>query len=392
MRIAVFSPFSGISGNMILGALIDCGLSVDAVVQGLSSLELSGWDLSAEKVLRKGLQGTHVQVAVPHEHEHRHLSDIRKIIDSAELPEWVTEKSIAAFTKLAGAEAAAHGIGIDEVHFHEVGAVDAIIDVVGSFLGLHLLGVEEVYSSAVAVGTGTVQCAHGVMPVPAPATARLLQGVPVLSTDIPFELTTPTGAAVLTTAVKAWGSIPEYAVLENGMGAGSRDNKSRANLLRLVIGETTATSSEQNDCIKIETLVDDLDSRIWPVLNEKILSAGALDCYARQCLGKKGRSALELVLLCSVEKKEALLRVIFAESSTLGVRISTVSRIVLRREFRSIQTSYGFIPVKLGYYDDRLVSLEPEFESCASVADVSGVPVKLVLQDARGAALKLLEN
>ncbi len=389
MKIALFNPSSGISGNMILGALLDNGLVLEDLVRGLGALPVTGWNITATSVKRGGLQGTHVEVIIPEEHTHRHLSDIVDIIQPSSLPPRVKFQALKAFQLLAEAEAAAHGIAVDEVHFHEVGAMDAIIDVVGSCLGLHLLGIDSVYSSAVAVGTGTVLCAHGVMPLPAPATARLLTGVPVTPTDEPSELTTPTGAALLAALVESWDSPPAYVGISSGMGAGTREGKTRANLLRLIIGEASS-SAHSSSCIQIEAVIDDLDPRIWPVLNAKILQAGAFDCYARTCLGKKGRPATELVVHLPENARESVLPVIFTHSSTLGVRVASVERIVLRREFRQMSTSFGDVAVKLGYYGDKVVSAEPEFEECVALAEAAGVPVKIVLQTARGVAAALL--
>jgi uncharacterized protein (TIGR00299 family) protein len=392
MKIAVFNPCSGISGNMILGALLDNGLDAEALTKGLSVLPLSGWSINAQKVNRGGLQGTHVEVIIPHEHVHRHLADILQIIEPSFLDSWVKQKSVSAFTRLAEAEARVHGISVGEVHFHEVGAMDAIIDVVGSFLGMHLLGVQKVFSAPVAIGTGTVKCAHGILPLPAPATSRLLEGVPVTPTEELFELTTPTGAAILTTAVENWGAAPPFVGISNGMGAGIREGLTRINMLRVVIGETSFGNKESsNVCLKIEAVIDDLDPRIWPVLNEKLLQAGALDCYARSCLGKKGRPALELVVHLPEDKKDCVLPVVFAHSSTLGVRLSHLERIVLDREFRKIETRYGVVTVKLGFYKNKLVSAEPEFEECVALSEKLSVPVKLVLQEARGKAAELFE-
>ncbi|MCD6588948.1 MAG: nickel pincer cofactor biosynthesis protein LarC [Candidatus Fermentibacteraceae bacterium] len=390
MKIAVFNPVSGISGNMILGALIDNGLAVDDLIEGLKKLPVSGWSIEAKKVLRGGLQGTHVEVKVPHEHVHRHLSHIKNIIEPSSLDPWVKEKALKAFQRLAEAEAESHGIDIEEVHFHEVGAMDAIIDVVGSCLGLHLLGVEAVFSGAVSVGTGTVECAHGTLPLPAPATARLLKGVPVVQTDEPSELTTPTGAAVLTALVESWDAPPVYRGVSNGMGAGTREGETRANLLRLVIGEAEESPFYTNSsCLKIEAVIDDLDPRVWPLLSDSILKAGALDCFVRNCMGKKGRPAMELVVLLPEDAREAVLDVVFTHSSTLGVRISTEKRLILNREFKQVVTRYGTVSVKLGYYANKLVSAEPEFDECAALADAAGLPAKIVLQEARGKASEL---
>jgi len=393
MKIAVFNPCGGVSGNMILGALIDNGLDTEKLVKGLSALPLSGWSIRAEKVIRGGLQGTHVEVVIPREHVHRHLSDILKIIEPASLDPWVKQKSVLAFTRLAEAEARAHGIGIEEVHFHEVGAMDAIIDVVGSFLGMHMLGIEKVYSAPVALGTGTVKCAHGILPLPAPATSLLLEGVPVTPTEELSELTTPTGAAILTTAVENWGAAPQFVGISNGMGAGTREGSPRLNLLRLVIGETTFGANVSADTfLQIEAVIDDLDPRIWPVLNEKLLQAGAHDCYSRPCLGKKGRPAVELVVHLPEDRKDDVISAVFTNSSTLGIRVSRPERIVLQREFRSIETRYGAVAVKLGIYKNNLVSAEPEFEECAALAEKRSIPVKLVLQEARGKASELFDK
>ena len=390
MKIAVFSPVSGISGNMILGALIDNGLELEDLTEELRKLSLSGWSITAEKVTRGGLQGTFVNVDIRYEHAHRHLSDIEKIIEPSTLDPWVKEKALKAFRLLAEAEAESHGIGIDEVHFHEVGTMDAIVDVVGSCAGMHLMGVEAVYSGAVSVGTGTVECAHGTLPLPSPATSRLLEGVPVVQTQEPGELTTPTGAAVLTALVESWDTPPVYKGVSNGMGAGTREGETRANLLRLVIGETQESPSYTNSsCLKIEAVIDDLDPRVWPLLSARILKAGALECFVRNCMGKKGRPAMELVVLLPEEAREAVLDVVFTDSSTLGVRISTEKRLILNREFKQVVTRYGTVSVKLGYYGSKLVSAEPEFDECASLADAAGLPAKIVLQEARGKAAEL---
>lgn len=391
MKIAVFNPSSGISGNMILGALLDNGLVLEELVRELGALNLSGWEIVASKVTRGGISGTHVEVLIPHEHVHRHLSDISEIINASTLHSWVKTRALRAFELLASAEAVAHGIEKEEVHFHEVGAMDAIIDVVGSCIGFFLLGIERVYSTGIAVGSGTVKCAHGILPLPAPATAHLLQGIMVIPTDEQFELTTPTGAAILTSLVDFQEKPPSYTVIGSGMGAGSRENKSRANLLRLLIGETTSIESSSN-CLKIETIIDDLDPRIWPVLNKKILEAGAIDCYARLCLGKKGRQAVELVVLVSEEFKEQILSIVFYHSSTIGLRVTAVERIILKREFKKINISVGEITVKLGFYKEKLVSAEPEFDECVKLAERVSLPVKLILQEARGAAIKLFSS
>ncbi|PIE52198.1 TIGR00299 family protein [Candidatus Fermentibacteria bacterium] len=392
MKIAVFDPFSGVSGNMVLGALIQSGLDAEELLRELKKLPVSNWEMKVSSVTRGGLSGTLVEITASEEKTHRHLSDIRKIINDSLLPEPVKTRALNAFLRLAQCEAAAHGTDSEQVTFHEVGAIDAVIDIIGSFLGLHMLGIKRVYSSPVAVGSGTVRCAHGVIPVPSPATVRLLQGAPLNPTSIPAELTTPTGAAILASAVDYWEGIPSFRILACGMGAGSRENPERANLIRVTIGEVTEHVEPSDYLLKIETLVDDLDFRIWPELSSDLLASGAVDCYSRQCLGKKCRPALELVVLLHPSDRENILNKLFSNSSTLGVRISTVSRVVLKREFQLVTTSCGEISVKLGYYHNRLVSAEPEFDSCLKLAEKTGTPVKLVLQEAKGCAMKLIEN
>ncbi|MCD4701959.1 MAG: nickel pincer cofactor biosynthesis protein LarC [Candidatus Aegiribacteria sp.] len=393
MKIAVFDPFCGVSGNMILGALVDCGLDIVHLEKMLRSLDLTGWELSAEKVLRKNLQGTFVKVIVPEETSSRHLPDIQHIISESNLPEHVRVKSIDAFIRLAEAESHAHGISINEVHFHETGAMDAIIDIVGSFCGLYLLGIERVYASAVATGTGTVACAHGILPVPAPATMYILKGVPTAPTDIDSELTTPTGAAVLVTAVESWMCPPpRMKPLSTGMGAGSKDLQ-RPNLLRLTLGETTGDALWSSDrCIEIRAIIDDMDARIWPDAAGSILESGALDCYTTMCIGRKGRPAMEATVLCPAARMDAVIECIFRNTSTIGMRFCSIERAVLERDFRTVETRFGTVRVKRVFLDGKPLREEPEYEDCAETARQHNIPVQKVITAARFAILKIEGN
>ena len=389
MKIAVFDPFCGISGNMILGAMVDCGLDMVELEQMLQSLDLKGWVMSAEKVLRNNLQGTFVAVIVPEETSYRHLPDIQLIISESDLPEYVKVNSLDAFQRLADAESHAHGISINDVHFHETGAMDAIIDIVGSFCGLYLLGIERVFASAVATGTGTVTCAHGTLPVPAPATMHILNGVPISPTGIDSELTTPTGAAILVTAVESWlNPPPQMKPQYTGMGAGSKD-LSRPNLLRLTIGETAVDSLWSSDrCIEIKTIIDDMDARIWPDAARRILESGAMDCYAAMCVGRKGRPAMEATVLCPVSGLDAVIECIFRNTSTIGMRLCTVERAILDRDKRTVETRFGPIGVKRVFLDGKLLRAEPEYEDCAEASRQHNVPVQKVITEARYAALE----
>ncbi len=393
MKIAVFDPFCGVSGNMILGALADCGLDIAQLEEMLRALDMKGWELSSEKVLRNNLQGTFVKVIVPDETSCRHLPDIRSIISESDLPEYVKVKSSDAFNRLAEAESHAHGISINEVHFHETGAMDAIIDIVGSFCGLYLLGIERVYSSAVATGTGTVTCAHGTLPVPAPATMHILKGVPTAPTGISSELTTPTGAAVLITAVESWTCpFPHMKPLSTGMGAGLK-NLQRPNLLRLTVGETANDVLWSSDrCIEIKIIIDDMDGRIWPDTAGSILESGALDCYAAMCIGRKGRPALEATVLCPAARMDAVIECIFRNTSTIGMRICTVERAVLDRDERTVETKFGPIRVKRVFLDGKLLRSEPEYGDCAETSRKHNIPIQEAITAARFAILEIERN
>jgi pyridinium-3,5-bisthiocarboxylic acid mononucleotide nickel chelatase len=383
MRIAVFDPFCGISGNMILGAFVDSGLDVSELVSMLHGLKLTGWKLDAEDVLKNGLKGCLVTVSCGSNDRARVLPEISGMISDSSLPEPVVEKSIKTFETLAGAESRVHGVEIDQVHFHETGAVDAIIDIVGSFCCLHLLSVERVYSSPVATGTGTVDCEHGTIPVPAPATVELLMNVPTVPTGLSSELTTPTGAAILTTSVHSWTeTVPVMTPTEVGYGAGTAD-LSRPNLLRVTIGDSPGTGSWNSDrCIQLSSIVDDMDPRLWPDLERKLLENGAIDCYVCPVLGRKGRPAMEVTVICDGAKSHDVIESIFINSTTLGVRIAELERAVLDRDFISVDTSYGEISVKRAFMNGRLLELRPEYDDCARAAGKHDVPVREVIEAA----------
>ncbi len=389
MRIAVFDPFCGISGNMVLGALMDAGLSPGRLEGMLRGLDLPGWEISVDRVLRNGLQGTLVNVAVPVETNHRQLPEILGIISRSDLPDTVRKNSALAFEKLAEAESFAHAIPVDQVHFHETGAMDAIIDITGSFCGLYLMGVERVFSSPVATGTGTVECAHGILPVPAPATLRILEGLPTVPSGIPFEITTPTGAAILATAVGSWSEVPPAMVpSETGYGAGERELP-RPNLLRITLGETLSREAWGNEqCVEIKTVLDDMDPRIWPDVASEILRRGAVDCYGAMCIGKKGRPALEMTVICHEPSVNDVIRCIFTGTTTLGVRISSLGRAVLDRDFKIVNTRFGPVSVKRAFLDGELLRTEPEYDECAEAAGKHGVSVQEVMDAARCQALE----
>jgi uncharacterized protein (TIGR00299 family) protein len=369
---------------MVLGAFIDAGVDPGQLIGMLKGLEPGGWDLTFRQVLRGGLKGTHAGVSVKREESHRHLADVRNIISGSNLPERVMDRSIRAFEKLAEAESEAHGIPPEEVHFHETGALDAIIDIVGSFCCLHIMSIDRVFSSPVATGTGTVECQHGTIPVPSPATCRILEGIPTVPSGIRYELTTPTGAAILTTAVDHWSELPRTMVMSStGYGAGDRDLQ-RPNLLRVTIGQTPSEEPwEEDSCVQLRTIIDDMDPRIWPDVVSGVLDRGAVDCYGVMCIGRKGRPAMEMTVLSPEQSVNDVLRYVFSETTTLGIRVGRTSRVTLRREFTEVDTPYGRISVKLAFLDGELLRAEPEYQVCASAARRHGVPVSEVIHAAR---------
>jgi uncharacterized protein (TIGR00299 family) protein len=389
MKIAVFDPFCGASGNMILGALIDAGADQSSLNKMLSKLNLNGWKITTETVSKKSLRGTYVEVQVPPETESRRLRDIEKLIRTANLPQSVVEKSLESFQKLAEAEAEAHGISVNEVHFHETGAMDAIIDIVGSFCCFHLLGIDRVFSSPIATGTGTVTCAHGVLPVPSPATLSLLKGIPTYPSGIRSELTTPTGATILVTAVESWNTPPPMIPVSSGMGAGKFDLE-RPNLLRVTIGTPAESIGCNHDnCIELRTILDDMDMRIWPDTSDLILESGAFDCYSAMCIGRKGRPAIEVTVLCPTSMKDNVIECIFRNTTTLGIRIRETERAVLERDFFDVPTEFGTIPVKTCILKGEVIHMEPEYEDCAKASGIHNVPVQTVITAARIAADQL---
>ncbi len=391
MKIAYFDCFSGISGDMILGTLVDAGLEIERLKAELARLTFSGYTpgytLKAETVRRRGLRGTHVEVEVSEEGVERHLHEVEEIIEGSDLPDEVKARSLAIFRRLAEAEARVHGIPVERVHFHEVGAMDAIIDVVGAAVGLWLLGIERVYASPVHVGRGTVECAHGTLPVPAPATQELLRGVPIYGRDVEAELVTPTGAAILTTLVEEFGAAPPMKVEHVGYGAGSRDLP-LPNLLRVSIGETTkdAEGYEEDVVTVIEANIDDMNPQWYEHVMERLFDAGALDVFLTPIQMKRGRPGVQLSVLVAEKHVADVLDVLFAETTTIGVRMCPMRRWKLGRERVVVETRYGPIGVKIARRGEVVMNIAPEHRECQHVAEEQGVPLKKVYQVALEAA------
>jgi len=387
MKIAYFDCFSGISGDMILGALVDAGLEMERLKAELARLPLSGYTLSAQTVRKRGLRGTHVEVEVSEKGVERHLHEIEEIIEGSDLPGEVKSRGLAIFQRLAEAEAHVHGIPVERVHFHEVGAMDAIVDVVGAVIGLWLLGIERVYASPVHVGRGTVECAHGTLPVPAPATQKLLRWVPIYGRDVDAELVTPTGAAILTTLVDGFGAAPPMQVEQVGYGAGSRDLP-LPNLLRVSIGTTTRNVKgyEEDVVTVIETNIDDMNPQLYEHVMEQLFGAGALDVFLTPIQMKRNRPGVQLSVLVAEEHVADVLDVLFAETTTIGARMCPMRRWKLKRESVVVETRYGPVGVKVARRGRAVVNVAPEYRECRRVAEKQSVPLKEVYQAALEAA------
>ena len=383
MRTAYFDCYSGVSGDMVLGALVDCGISLDALRQGLGRLPLSGYRLEAREVKRAGLRGMKVDVilAEASQPEERTLAEIGHIIEGSLLSERVKQSSKEVFHRLTRAEASVHGSSIDEAHLHEVGAVDAMVDVVGAMIGLEMLGVDEFYASPIAVGSGTTKAGHGVLPVPAPATLELLEGVPTVAGPVEAELATPTGVAILRTLVTAFGVMPAGTIEKVGYGAGTSDFEHSPNLLRLMLMQPR-DSARGDSLWMLETNLDDVSPEIVAYVSEKLLALGATDVFTQPIQMKKGRAGTLLNVLSDDAHRRKLEDALFAETTTFGVRSYRVERVRLDREVTEVETEFGRVRVKLGRRDGRVVSQSPEYEDCRRLAEKHQVPLKEVYRQA----------
>jgi uncharacterized protein (TIGR00299 family) protein len=395
MKTLYFDCFAGASGDMILGALVAAGVDQNTLREQLALLNVDGFKIEFETVDRSGLSATYARVDTSHEHKHRHLSDIKQIIESSGVSEAAKQLAIKIFTRLAEAEARVHNEPVDHVHFHEVGALDAIVDVVAAAICFDLLKIDRFVSSPLHVGSGTVQMAHGRFPVPPPAVAELLKGVPFYATDIQGELLTPTGAAIITTVCKEFGPIPQLKTDVTGYGAGTRQYQNFPNVLRVLVGETEATGATDERLWMLETNIDDMSPQLLGHMMDRTFELGALDCYFTPVQMKKNRPGVLLSVLCAAEQKETLMKLLFTETTTLGVRSYEVARRALRRSVVSVETPYGPIDVKVAHLNGNVVNEMPEFEQCRAAATKAGVPVKVVedaVRVARGRLIKTDEN
>lgn len=388
MRIGYFDCWSGVSGDMILGALVDAGLEMERLQAAISGLGVPGIQLSAEQVKRGAFVGTRVHVRTEEQgHPHRRLPDIEAILDRADLPEPVRDDARRIFRRLAEAEATVHGTTPDRIHFHEVGALDALADVVGAAWGIRQLGLARIQVSPINLGSGFIQAAHGKMPVPAPGTAALLTGVPAYGSEIPVELTTPTGAAILTTLAATYGPMPAMTVRRVAYGAGHHDLKEQPNLLRLIIGELSGDLDRDQVTI-LEATIDDMNPQFFEPLMDRLFEAGALDVFLSPVIMKKSRPGTTLTVLAEPAVADQLAALILTHSSTFGVRAHTATRWKLFRDLITVQTSHGPVRVKRGWSGDRTTILSPEYEDCRRVSQAAGVPIQVIYDEARQAAAR----
>ena len=383
MRIGYFDCFSGISGDMTLGALVDAGVDASAIRSAVASLGLP-CELTFTTVRRGGFRATYAKVEAPEEHVHRHLHHIEAIIDKSTLSARQQDLARRIFTRLGEAEASVHGIEVKKVHFHEVGAVDSIVDIVGAAVGLDLLGVERFEASPVPPGRGWVKAAHGKMALPAPATAQLLKGVPLAASEVEMELTTPTGAAIVTTMAEAFGPLPAMTIEAIGLGAGTRELTGQANILRLFVGHV-ALPADADRVWVLETNLDDLPGEIVGYTVNALMTAGALDAFVTPIQMKKNRPGVTITVLCDETKVPGMEELLFRETGTLGVRRYPVSRHKLKRKATEVATTFGPVKGKLGWLEGRPPAFSPEFEDCARIAAERGVALRAVYDAAHAA-------
>jgi len=407
MRLAYFDCPSGAAGDMILGALVDAGAPVESLRKELAKLLPEGYSLERSEVRKGAFRATRVEVHVhdqdhghgdpghhhdrPHgrvPHPERNLAAILELIERSGLPAPVKANAARIFKRLAEAEARVHGMPVERVHFHDVGAVDAIVDIAGACIGLHLLGVDAVHCSALPVGGGMVDGPHGRIPVPAPGTAELLRGFPVIDTGVKRELVTPTGAAILTTLAASTGAMPAMTVAAVGYGAGTMELET-PNVIRLFVGDAPAAPGMET-IVQVETTVDDMSPQLYEPLMERLLQAGALDVYLTPVIMKRSRPGVVLTALCEPGQVVALSEVLFEESTTIGVRWTAYQRTRLEREMVTLQTSYGPVPFKVSRRERRVVTVTPEFEEVRRLAREKGLPVREVLDQARAEGRRLL--
>lgn len=422
MKILYYDCFSGISGDMNLGALLDLGVSSEILTDGLQKLNTGGWKLDISRDQRHGITGTKVTVITDHndhehtyvnahdhdhhhdhefnhghnhkhdhqhnhehrydhQHEHRNLADIEKIIKGSGLPAPVSDLAMKIFRHIAEAEAAVHDKPLHEIHFHEVGAIDSIVDIVGAAICLNELGADRVYVSEIELGSGMVRCQHGLLPVPAPATARIISGFPVHIGGVDFEATTPTGAAIIAAIAEPLPPSMRMVIRKSGYGIGQKNNPSRPNILRVSLAETAGEAEKGHSARLVECNMDDMNPEMSEYISGRLFAAGAGDVWFTPVIMKKGRPAFTLSVICEEDQLNAVREILFTESTTIGLRVLSFSKETLHREFEEVETRFGKVTVKKSYFNGRLVSVKPEADRCAAIAATMGIPMKNVIRE-----------
>ncbi len=382
MKIAYFDCFSGISGDMCLGAIVDLGVSLKKLTQELKKIPLNGYTLIAKKVKRAHLRACKIDVVQrskfnEHKSKFKRWKDIEDIINRSSLSDDIKQKGLNIFRNLFEAEAKAHGEAFNEIHLHEIGAIDCIVDIFGTVIGLNILEIEKVYSSPINVGSGLIKTHHGILPIPAPATMELLKNIPVYSKGISFEFTTPTGAAIIKTLSSDFIDLPLMQIKKIGIGAGSKNFKNWPNILRIIIGDISNIVAEEKDSMitVIETNIDDMNPQIFEYVIEGLYKAGALDVYLTQVIMKKGRPGIVLTVLCENEKRNDLIKIILRETSTIGLRFYEAKRRILERKIEKVNIGSEEIKTKVSRLGEDIFKITPEYEDCKRVAKKLGIPL-----------------
>jgi hypothetical protein len=377
MKILYLDCFSGISGDMFIGALLDLGLDFDRLKDQLSSLPLSGYEISLTHTVKKGIRSTLFTVHHEEGHVHRHFRDIQAIIHQSSLDEWIKSKSIEVFRIIAEAEAKIHDQPVEKIHFHEVGAMDTILDIVGTMILMHQIQPEKIYASQVNVGGGMIDIAHGTYPVPAPATAEILKGIPVYSTGIQKELVTPTGAALLQVLVDEFIPLPSMSIKKIGYGAGVR-NLEQPNVLRIFAGDRVGTDADEDEIAVLETSIDDMNPQYYDVLVEQLFSHRALDVFIQPIIMKKGRPGQQLTVLCKKEDLQIVQNILFTHSTSIGIRYRFEKRKFLKREIRTMDTPWGPARIKISYLHGEIVNIKAEYEDLRKISEKTGMSLEEV--------------
>lgn len=386
MTTAYFDCFSGISGNMTVGAFLDMGVPLKWLQDQLSGLSLDGFSLSTDTIFRHGIQARHFQVHGQGDSIHRHYDDIKLILEKSPLSSNARQTSLAIFDQVADAESRIHGVEKAKVHFHEVGAIDSIVDIVGTALCLEYLGIDTIFSSKIPLGNGFVDCQHGTLPIPAPATMEILKDVPVYGTGITSELVTPTGAAIIKGLARDFVDMPLMTIEKIGYGAGSRNLPNRPNLLRVVTGQMHALSAENTEklledtVVLVETCVDDMNPEIFGYLMDRLFDDGALDVYWIPVFMKKNRPATLIQVVCGMDKRNPVINRILSETTSTGVRFQPIQRAKLMRETVTVSTTFGDVLMKKITAPDGKTRLVPEYESCKKIALSHKIPIKNVYE------------